>query len=332
MFWNAHRTRRVSHLIGFCCLILLTLVELRSQDAQSSPQPIGLPPLPPAAPVTPTLRPRPTSAVSVPSSPIPNPNPNSNRSLNTNPPAVGAVLGTTPPFAWDSDFKEMTAKPGDPTAYLSFSLTNVSQQPVTIRAVRPSCGCTLADIPPVPWVINPGSNGVIKTTVDLRGKRQMVSKSITVETSHGYKVLTFRVAIPEPTLTPTGGVMDRSRNTEIAKADRQAVFRGECAKCHVEPTLGKTGAALFTAACGICHEGEHRAAFVPDLRQLKVAIGPTYWKHWITNGKPDSLMPAFSATYGGPLSEAQILSLVDYLSTTIKSAGNTSTPPPAQTK
>ncbi len=234
-------------------------------------------------------------------------------------PAIRPVPNQIPPLAWDSDFKQLTAKPGEEFVLINFALTNMAREALTIRAVRPSCGCTLAEIPPVPWVLNPGSDGVIKTKVDLKGKRQMVSKSITVDTSHGYKILSFRVVIPEPTLQFAGAAgQDRARNTAIASADRQAVFRGECASCHVEPAVGKTGLALYTAACGICHEGDHRAAFVPDLRQLKVATSPEYWLQSIVNGKPGSLMPAFAKQLGGPLTDPQIQSLVEYLSASMK--------------
>ena len=36
--------------------------------------------------------------------------------------------------------------------------------------VHPSCGCTTAELPPVPWTIPPGTNGQIKLTVNLQGK------------------------------------------------------------------------------------------------------------------------------------------------------------------
>ena len=89
--------------------------------------------------------------------------------------------------------------------------------------------------------------------------------------------------------------------------------RGECAKCHSEPTKDKTGKALFTTACGICHEAEHRASMVPDLRALKKPTTRDYWLQWIAHGKADTLMPAFGQKAGGPLTEGQIESLVEFL-------------------
>jgi mono/diheme cytochrome c family protein len=52
---------------------------------------------------------------------------------------------------------------------------------------------------------------------------------------------------------------------------------------------------------------------VPDLHALKMEIGTNYWREWITNGKPGTLMPAFTSAQGGPLDDAQVDSLVDYL-------------------
>ena len=71
------------------------------------------------------------------------------------------------------------------------------------------------------------------------------------------------------------------------------------------------------AACGICHEGEHRASMVPDLRTLPNATNAEYWKNSITHGKPNSLMPAFAQSQGGFLTDVQIEALVRYLMATM---------------
>ena len=96
--------------------------------------------------------------------------------------------------------------------------------------------------------------------------------------------------------------------------DRQAVFKDGCASCHLVPALGKKGAALYSDACGVCHEAPSRATMVPNLRALNKPTDRDYWKTWISQGKTNTLMPAWATAYGGPLSEAQVDSLVDYLS------------------
>lgn len=214
-------------------------------------------------------------------------------------------------LAWDETAKEYTARPGDLAAPFSFALTNVSDAEVTINWVRPSCGCTVAKLPPTPWKIAPNESGLIELSVDLKGKHGTLSKYVVVNTSRGQKILNIKVHIPERAITR--GMDARMRNLRLAAADRQIVFRGQCASCHATPAIGKMGGELFAAACAICHEAPERATMVPDLRALKVDPTFDYWKHWITNGKPGSLMPAFAKDQGGPLTPEQIDSLAEFL-------------------
>ena len=225
------------------------------------------------------------------------------------------------PLAWDSISKEVMAKVGDTNAAITFSATNISSAPVTVRAIRPSCGCTIAKMPAQPWVLQPGSNGQVQVSVDLRGKRGVLSKYLTVDSSAGYKLLTLKVTIPDAPMAATSGDK-RGRNLMMALADRQAVFKNDCAQCHVRPGMGKLGQPLYQAACGICHESSHRATMVPDLHTANHPANRIYWTKWITTGKIGTLMPAFAQSEGGPLSEQQINSLAEYLSTDFQS-GNT---------
>jgi dTMP kinase len=121
-----------------------------------------------------------------------------------------------------------------------------------------------------------------------------------------------RINIPSPDAS-SRNMGDRSRNLQVAAADRQAVFRGDCATCHVTPTVGKTGKALFDSACGICHEGPTRASMVPDLRALTKPTDHAYWTQWITSGREGSLMPAFALNKQRHSTDDQIKSLADYL-------------------
>lgn len=204
--------------------------------------------------------------------------------------------------------KQVMARAGQSNAVVSFTVTNASASPVIIRDVALSCGCSVATMPTKPWTLKPGESGTVTVTTDVRGKRGSLLKTAIVYASSGTRVLTYQVDIQEPA-TPE----ERARNQSLAKTDRQAVFRGECAKCHAEPTKGKTGKELFAVACGICHEAEHRASMVPDLRALKKPTPREYWLQWIAHGKADTLMPASGQKEGGPLTEGQIESLVEFL-------------------
>lgn len=235
-------------------------------------------------------------------------------------------------IAWDADNKEVTVKAGTPEARFTFNLTNVSSSNVTIKAVQTSCGCTAAHLPQMPWTLEPGAKGQFDVTMNLLGKMGAVTKVVTINSDQGTKSLFVKSIIEPAPAVAAGGtdpaMADRTRNQQLASADRQAVFKGDCARCHVEPTVGKTGKELYAAACGICHEAEHRATMVPNLHALNHETNPEYWKNWIEHGKAGSLMPAFGVKDGGILTDAQIASLVNFLSTTIpqKATAQVATP------
>ena len=146
----------------------------------------------------------------------------------------------------------------------------------------------------------------------------MLLKTVDISTDKGTKRLMLKVTILPP-VTPMMSEADRLRALAVAKANRQAVFQGECAVCHVRRGAGKYGQALYDADCAICHESKNRATVVPDLRAIKTPTNDEFWRTWIAHGKPGSLMPAFSTADGGPLSDTQIASLVTYLNQAIPS-------------
>lgn len=238
-------------------------------------------------------------------------------------PNIRAAVVTPPKqetvLAWDGLVKEVNLKPGETTGRFTFAFTNTAPEEVTIQFVRTSCGCTAAKLPPLPWKIPPGGTGAFEVDMDVRGKNGVVTKTVTVETTAGYRYLTVRASVP----AATGNVMaaaERSRNLQIALADRQAVLKGECATCHVTPGLGKLGAELYDAVCGVCHEAEHRASMVPNLRALSRPLSADEWRRIIRSGKKDSLMPAFAASEDGFMTDAQIESLVQYLTGPFRSS------------
>jgi len=229
-------------------------------------------------------------------------------------------------LVWDSTSKETNATADAGNAHFVFSFTNVSAGNVVILNVRTSCGCTTAQLPPLPWTIPAGTNGQIGANVNFAGKSGMLSKTVTVTSDKGFQTLMLKITILPPVI-PTLTAADRERNMIAAKADRQAVFRGDCATCHVKPGGGKYGKALYDAVCAICHEGTDRSTMVPDLHNIKTPTNVDFWQTWIAHGRAGSLMPAFATADGGPLSDMQIVSLAGYLNMTIPSQP---VPPPAQ--
>ncbi|MDR3459520.1 MAG: DUF1573 domain-containing protein [Verrucomicrobiae bacterium] len=217
-------------------------------------------------------------------------------------------------LAFDATLKSVDATEGDDFARFTFSFTNVTPNIVTVLNVHPSCGCTTAELPPVPWQLIPGTNGQMKLTVNLAGKTGTVFKTVDFSTDKGKKQLMLRINLtPPPAIVMTEE--QKAAGIAASKLDRQAVFKGDCASCHVKKVEGKFGQELFKSTCAICHEAANRATMVPDLANLKVPTTEAFWRTWITYGKPGSLMPSFAKSEGGPLDDIQIASLAQYLNT-----------------
>jgi len=223
--------------------------------------------------------------------------------------AVNHQPGKAGVLEFDATSKHVDLNEDERKAAFAFAVTNRSGNDVTISYINTSCGCTAGKLPSSPWMLKPGEGGYIDVTMDLTGKMGRITKTATVVSSEGSYLLTVSANVP----TPAPTAMNRSRNLQLAAADRQAVFRGDCAACHVQPTHGKVGRELYEAACGICHEAEHRASMVPDLRTRLRNTDRNYWAKWISDGRAGSLMPAFAGRNGGILTDKQIVSLVDYL-------------------
>jgi len=226
---------------------------------------------------------------------------------------------------WDALLKAVDISNDQQVAQFTFLFTNVSLNAITVLTVHPSCGCTTAELPPVPWLIPSGTNGQIKLTVNLQGKAGTLFKSVNVATDKGNKNLMLRINILPPPPLPEMTEAQRAAGIAAAKIDRQAVFKGDCASCHLKKVEGKYGQQLFTDICAICHEAKNRATMVPDLHNLQVPTSEEFWRAWITVGKAGSLMPAFAASQGGPLNDLQIASLAAYLNAVYPSKA----PPPA---
>jgi len=222
-------------------------------------------------------------------------------------------------IAWDATVKAVDATNGQDFARFTFDFTNVTSGNLTILTVHPSCGCTTAELPPTPWTLPAGTSGEIKLSVNLQGKAGTLFKQVNVTTDKGFKNLMLRINIlPEPPM-PEMTEAQRDAGIAAAKADRQAVFKADCASCHVKRIEGKYGPDLFNAICAVCHEAQNRATMVPDLHNLKVPTNEEFWRTWITSGKAGSLMPAFATSQGGPLNDLQIASLAAYLNAVIPS-------------
>src|SRR5471030_3176767 len=85
-------------------------------------------------------------------------------------------------LALDEISKATDAAADQHEAHFTFTFTNVSSGNVTFMAVQPSCGCTTAQLPSLPWTIPPGGSGEIGLTVNLDGKTGTLFKPVHITT------------------------------------------------------------------------------------------------------------------------------------------------------
>lgn len=230
------------------------------------------------------------------------------------------IVPSVPTLVFDADTKQYDASPGEDVAPFSFNLTNVWTNDLIIDRVHASCGCTTASLPANPWRLPPQGSGEVKAQVKLAGKMGLITKTLTFYYQLGtggptaIHVVNLKVNIPPPPAI-SGAMTEADRKAAMTKAmaDAQAIFKGDCAKCHVDKGRNAFGQDLYAVDCGICHESSHRESLVPDLHALKQPTDFDYWKTVISVGKPHTMMPGFAAAQGGPLTDDQIFSLATYL-------------------
>jgi len=77
--------------------------------------------------------------------------------------------------------------PEGPSATYDFELKNIGKVPIIISNAHGSCGCTVPTWPKEP--ILPGKTSKITVTYSTQGRPGMISKTVTVTTNVGTKVL-----------------------------------------------------------------------------------------------------------------------------------------------
>ncbi len=101
---------------------------------------------------------------------------------------------TTSLTADDLDFSSMIHDfgniPEGPDASYVFTFTNKGKEPIIVQKAQPSCGCTVPSFSSDP--VLPGATGKIDVSYHTKGRPNAFTKSITVVSNAGTKVLTIK--------------------------------------------------------------------------------------------------------------------------------------------
>jgi hypothetical protein len=132
---------------------------------------------------------------------------------------------TGPAISWISDshdFGTITEDAG--VQEWNFEFVNTGNEPLELKAVKPSCGCTSADWTKSP--IGPGEKGFVKASYDPKGRGHgNFNKSITITTNE---------AQPTSYLRISGNVLNP--NPETAPAERAVTPPAERFDRTIQPT------------------------------------------------------------------------------------------------
>ena len=109
-----------------------------------------------------------------------------------------ASISARAALKWDN--KALDFRPQEETKKIeaNFAFTNTGNQPVTIRSISSSCGCTTTDLKKTTY--EPGESGVVKATVSLSGEQGLVLRDVYIETNESAtlpEVLEIRIHLPE---------------------------------------------------------------------------------------------------------------------------------------
>lgn len=193
-----------------------------------------------------------------------------------------------------------------------FLLYNTGGKHLRLYRVEASCGCTVPEI--TRKILAPGDFSRIRVVMDTSLKLGNIRKKLTLFSNdpHRPKLDLFVVG------HAIAGKMAGHEDIMLKSHDRLALFKGECATCHVQKGIGKTGQALFQADCAMCH-GQQAEGNLPSGPSL-VGGNPdnaawlAHVHSRIANGSPNSpQMPPFAKAQGGPLSPDEVDSLVSFL-------------------
>ncbi len=189
-------------------------------------------------------------------------------------------------------------------------LTNVGGGILVLKEVKASCGCTA--VTPKEKTLPPGKTTYLTVGLDSSLKLGAITKTVDIYTNDAkapHQVLTLKAHAIAPKQSKTHDGM-------LKVKDPLVLFKGDCASCHVERGIGKMGEELYLADCGMCHGLQAEGAVAPQLNTIDMnnPITRQYIEEVIRNGsKLNPSMPPYAKAKGGPLDDAQIESLINYL-------------------
>ena len=106
------------------------------------------------------------------------------------PAAADAANRTAEEMKFTNEVHDFGTIPEGPNAEYEFTFKNTGKEPIIIQRAQASCGCTTPSYSKDP--ILPGKSGSIKASYGTQGRPNAFTKTVTVFTNVGTKVLTIK--------------------------------------------------------------------------------------------------------------------------------------------
>ena len=145
--------------------------------------------------------------------------------------------------------------------------------------------------------LKPGESAMINVSVDIRGRKGNISKTIEVysnDPNNPVMKLALRMYIKDRVHLDQHKAMD--------------IFSEKCRDCHIDRGRGKMGWDLFRADCFMCHNAGKNTSLSTMSKKPRAEMLKA-----IREGIDNTLMPGFDLKNGGPLNDAEIKSLIDLI-------------------
>lgn len=229
-------------------------------------------------------------------------------SLALAPLPVAAEPKGAPSIRFDEETHDFGKIPSNQKVSLAWKFRNDGDAPLKILKTKPSCGCTATLVQE--GATPAGGAGTIELVFDPIGQFGQVRKSLAVTTNDPRRpvvVLVLKADVVPTDVTPVAG--------GHPSISGQSMLMGPCGACHARPAAEKSGEDLYRAICAMCHgpSGEGGRAVTLRSANYLASHEDKALADAIAYGTVNPKMPGFSDMMGGPLTQAQIESLVKLL-------------------
>lgn len=184
-----------------------------------------------------------------------------------------------------------------------FNLTNEGTALLRIGKLRTNCECTVATVKNAK--LKPGESTELKVVMDTTMKIRDTEKTVKISSND-----------PDHPSITVSIIAFIDPHKGLTSSDSAKIFKGKCATCHVMQGKGLMSDDLFFADCVMCHQFRPKPGHVVGgplaPRNYDDPAVADFVKRATSFGTSHA-MPGFLDKVGGPLSEAQIDSIVEFL-------------------